>query len=121
MRYMFLIYGQEIERPARSAQEQENLKSEQWAVMDDAAAQGIFHGAEPLHPSSTATVVRMQDGQPLVSDGPFAETKEQLAGYFILDCKDLDAAILWATRMRTDCQGGPGCVEIRPIAALPPR
>jgi hypothetical protein len=56
-----------------------------------------------------------------VTDGPFAETKEQLAGYYILDCKDLDEAIAWAARFPEASKGGGGCVEIRPILALPPR
>ena len=54
-------------------------------------------------------------------DGPFAETKEQLAGYYILDCKDLDEAIAWAARIPTACKGASGCIEIRPIMALPSR
>jgi hypothetical protein len=56
-----------------------------------------------------------------VLDGPFAETKEQLAGYYILDCKDLDEAIGWAAKIPTACKGGEGCVEIRPIMGLPSR
>ena len=57
----------------------------------------------------------------MVTDGPFAETKEQLAGYYILDCRDLDEAIAWASRIPTGCKGGDGCVEIRPIMDLPAR
>jgi hypothetical protein len=63
----------------------------------------------------------MEGGKPLVLDGPFAETKEQLAGYYILDCKDLDEAIGWAAKIPTACRGGEGCVEIRPIMGLPSR
>jgi hypothetical protein len=90
-------------------------------VMDETRSMGIFEGAEPLHPTATATTVRIAGGKPLVLDGPFAETKEQLAGYYILDCKDLDEAIGWAAKIPTACKGGEGCVEIRPIMALPPR
>ncbi|MGH9394537.1 MAG: YciI family protein, partial [Terriglobales bacterium] len=75
--------------------------------------------AEPLHPTRTATTVRIQRGKPLISDGPFAETKEQLAGYYILDCRDLDEALEWAARIPTTCQGGSGCIEVRPIVAQP--
>jgi hypothetical protein len=94
--------------------------------MDETRARGIFEGAEPLHPTATATTVRMEGGKPLVLDGPFAETKEQLAGYYILDCyildcKDLDEAIGWAAKIPTICKGGEGGVEIRPIMGLPPR
>jgi hypothetical protein len=63
----------------------------------------------------------MEGGTPLVLDGPFAETKEQLAGYYILDCKDLDEAIAWAAKIPSACKGGAGCIEIRPIMGLPPR
>jgi hypothetical protein len=63
----------------------------------------------------------MQDGQALITDGPFAETKEQLAGYYILECADLDEAIEWATKIPSSCKGGEGCIEIRPLPGLPSR
>jgi hypothetical protein len=104
-----------------SVAEREQLRAAHWAVMDETRAKGIFHGAEPLHPTATATTVRIDGGRPLVIDGPFAETKEQLAGYYILDCKDLDEAIAWAARIPTACKGAAGCIEIRPMAQLPAR
>jgi hypothetical protein len=121
MRYMFLIYGRETEMAEGSPEEWEQVKAGHWAVIDDARKRGVLEGAEPLQPTVTATTIRIEDGRPLILDGPFAETKEQLAGYYILDCKDLDEAIGWAARIPTSCRGGEGCVEIRPIAALPPR
>ena len=121
MRYMFLIYSREIEMAGISAADMDELKAAHWAVMDETRARGIFEGAEPLHPTATATTVRMEGGKPLVLDGPFAETKEQLAGYYILDCKDLDEAIGWAAKIPTACKGGEGCIEIRPIMGLPSR
>jgi hypothetical protein len=121
MRYMFLIYGRETEIAEGSPEEWEQVKAGHWAVIDDARKRGVLEGAEPLQPTATATTIRIEDGRPLILDGPFAETKEQLAGYYILDCKDLDEAIAWAVRIPTSCRGGEGCVEIRPIAALPPR
>ena len=121
MRYMFLIYGRETEMAAGSSEEWEQVKAGHWAVIDDARERGVLLGAEPLQPTATATTIRIENGRPLIHDGPFAETKEQLAGYYILDCKDLDEAIGWAARIPTSCRGGEGCVEIRPIAALPPR
>ena len=57
----------------------------------------------------------------LITDGPFAETKEQLAGYFVLDCKDLDEALEWASKIPMGCGGGTGCVEVRPIRQLTPQ
>jgi hypothetical protein len=62
----------------------------------------------------------VQDGKALTTDGPFAETKEQLAGYYILDCKDLDEAIEWAAKIPSSCGGASGCIEIRPLRGLSP-
>jgi hypothetical protein len=121
MRYMFLIYSRETDMAGLSAADMEELKAAHWAVMDESRTKGIFHGAEPLHPTATATTVRVEGSRPLVLDGPFAETKEQLAGYYILDCRDLDEAITWAAKIPTACKGGEGCVEIRPIMDLPAR
>lgn len=118
MRYMFLIYSRET---AVSQVDMEDLKARHWAVMEETQRLGIFQGAEPLQPTSTATTVRMQEGKPLLLDGPFAETKEQLAGYYILECRDLDEAIGWAARIPSGCKGLDGCIEIRPLGAVPPR
>jgi hypothetical protein len=83
--------------------------------MEEARRAGVFVAADPLASTATATTVRVVDGQSLVIDGPFAETKEQLAGYYILECRDLDDAIDWARRLPTECGGGIGSVEIRPM------
>ena len=74
-----------------------------------------------MAPTVTATTVRMQDGKALVMDGPFAETKEQLAGYYIIECENLDEAIEWAAKIPTACQGTEGCIEIRPMKGLASR
>ena len=95
MRYMLLIYTREDEERKASAE----------------AMQAVAAG----HMAATATTVRMRDGKALTTDGPFAETKEQLAGYYILTCRDLDEAIEWAARIPTACGGNDGCVEIRPL------
>ena len=121
MRYMFLIYSREAKMAEASAADREKLIAAHWAVMDETKKKGIFVGAEPLHPTATATTIRTENGKPLILDGPFAETKEQLAGYYILDCADLDEAIAWAEKIPTACKGGDGCIEIRPIMGLPPR
>ncbi|HEY8224845.1 MAG TPA: YciI family protein [Pyrinomonadaceae bacterium] len=115
MRYMLLIYSRE---GSTSAEEEKAIAMTHHAVMKEATQKGIFHGAEPLMPTSTATTVRRQDGQILVTDGPFAETKEQLAGYYILDCENLDEAVGWARKIPTACHGGEGSVEIRPIRSM---
>ena len=121
MRYMFLVYSRERDFAGASPHDREKVKAGHWAVMDESRRKGVFIAGEPLQPTATATTVREEDGRPLVLDGPFAETKEQLAGYYILDCKNLDEAIAWAAKIPTACKGEDGCIEIRPIASIPPR
>jgi hypothetical protein len=75
----------------------------------------VLIGAEPLAPTRTATTVRVQNGKVIVTDGPFAETKEHLAGYYIIECENMDQAIEWAAKIPTACQGSEGCIEIRPM------
>ena len=120
MRYMFLIYSQE--RPdGLPPEEIEDLKNRHWAVMQEARQKGILLAVERLKPTALATTVRAQLGKSITLDGPFAETKEQLAGYYILECGHLDEAIEWAKKIPTSCKGAEGCIEIRPVADLPPR
>ena len=114
MRYMMLIYSKETEG-GMTREEADQIKAAHRVVLHEASQKGVLQGAEPLAPTTTATTVRVQDGKSLITDGPFAETKEQLAGYYILDCKDLDEAIEWAAKIPTACKGGEGCIEIRPL------
>jgi hypothetical protein len=114
MRYMLLIYSQETDEP-RPPEEVDRVVQGHRAVMTETGEKGILLGCERLKPTRTATTVRMKEGLPMTIDGPFAETKEQLAGYYILECKDLDEAIEWASRIPTQCKGREGSVEIRPI------
>jgi len=118
MRYMFLIYSQERPEGPHPA-EIEDIKNRHWAVMQDAKQRGVLLAVEGLKPTSLATTVRASQGKSVTLDGPFAETKEQLAGYYILECKDLDEAIGWASRIPSSCKGLEGCIEIRPVADLP--
>jgi hypothetical protein len=118
MRYMFLIYSREMSGE-RSPEALEALKNGHRAVIEDAQKRGVLLGLAGLKPTATASTVRIQDGKPVTLDGPFAETKEQLAGYYILDCKDLDEALQWAARIPTACKGGDGCIEVRPVADIP--
>jgi hypothetical protein len=104
---LFLVYTNEQAREAMSPQERAGVIGEHQAVMDETRRRGIFCEADPLEPTATATTVRVQGGKVLITDGPFAETKEQLAGYYILECKDLDEALEWAARIPTACGGGP--------------
>ena len=113
MRYMMLVYTRED--AAIAPDEMERVASGHRALMEETSKLGILHGAEPLAQTSSAKTIRHQDGKVMVIDGPFAETKEQLAGYYIIDCKDLDEAIQWASKIPTECGGAQGSVEIRPF------
>jgi hypothetical protein len=116
MKYMLLIYMGEN---AMSETEREHCYVESTQLAHDLAASGKYLAANPLQPVSTATSIRMRDGKRLVTDGPFAETREQLGGYFLIDAKDLDEAIGIAARIPG---ARKGTVEIRPlieIAGLP--
>ncbi len=113
MRYMMLIYTREDAQ--MSAEEGATVAHAHEEVMKQATQRGILQGAEPLAPTSSAFTVRHHDGQVMVTDGPFAETKEQLAGYYILDCKTRAEAIEWASKIPTQCGGAQGSVEIRPF------
>jgi hypothetical protein len=117
MRYMMLIYSQEDESVTHD--DMSAVAAAHRAVMEEARQRGVFCSAEPLQASVTATTLRVHNGATMVTDGPFAETKEQLARYYILDCEDLDEALAWAARIPTACAGRIGCVEIRPIREFP--
>ena len=118
MRYMLLVYSTERAEAQADPAEMQAIMQGHQAVMEGTMKAGILRAADPLHPTSTATTIRVQNGKPIVTDGPFAETKEQLGGYYILDCKDLDEAISWAGKIPTACKGGTGCIEIRPILEI---
>jgi hypothetical protein len=113
MRYMMLVYTKED--VGLTPEETGQLASAHRALMDETGKLGILEAAEPLARTATAKTVRHKEGQLMVTDGPFAETKEQLAGYYILECKDLDEAIQWASKIPTECGGGQGSIEIRPF------
>jgi hypothetical protein len=113
MRYMLLIYSRED--PSITQAELADVAARHVSLLEESARRGVLKAADPLAPSNTATTVRVENGKVLVTDGPFAETKEQLAGYYILECRDLDEALDWAAKIPTSCQGAPGYVEVRPI------
>jgi hypothetical protein len=116
MRYMLLIY---LEEQSVSDTEREHCYVESAQFANQLSSSGHYLAAAPLHPVSTATSVRVREGKRLVTDGPFAETREQLGGYFLVDAKDLDEAISIAAKIPG---ARLGTVEIRPvmeIAGLP--
>ena len=113
MKYMLLIYGEET---AWTQDEMTKCYEESTALTHDLAARGQFLGASPLHSVSTATTVRVRNGQSIVTDGPFAETREQLGGYFLIEARDLNEAISIASRIPGARRG---TVEVRPVVELP--
>ena len=116
MKYLLLIYMGE---QAMSEAQREHCYVESAQLARELHGKGQYLAANPLHPVSTATSFRVRDGKPLVTDGPFAETREQLGGYFLVDANDLDEAIGIARRIPA---ARLGTVEIRPVlevAGLP--
>ena len=117
MRYMFLVYSKEM--PDARPEDREDVARRHGAVMAEATGKGVLLGADPLHPTSSAKTVRTNNGKASILDGPFAETKEQLAGYYMIDCRNLDEALEWAKKIPTGCKGGEGCIEVRPVRDIP--
>ena len=113
MQYMLLIYLDE-NAPTQAEREQCYKESSEYAR--ELAASGKCLATAPLYPTSTATSIRMRDGKRLVTDGPFAETREQLGGYYIINVQDLDEAISIASQIPA---GRWGTVEIRPVIEIP--
>ncbi|MBX3014295.1 MAG: YciI family protein [Caldilineaceae bacterium] len=112
MRYMLLIYTNESQMTQVTEEEGNTIMAAYYAYGAEATAAGVYRSGEALEPASVAKTVRVRDGKALVTDGPFAETKEQLGGFYVLQCNDLDEALHWANK----CPGityAP--IEIRPI------
>jgi hypothetical protein len=112
MKYLLLIYSDEN---ALSESEREQCYGESLQLAHQINSAGQYLGAAPLHPTSTATSVRVRDGKRFVTDGPFAETREQLGGFFLIDAKDLDEAISVAERLP---MARRGTIEVRPVVEL---
>lgn len=107
MRYLILIYENEATAP------QDPGEFQKWTdYTERLKASGSLLGGEALQPTSTATTVRVKNGKVLTTDSPFAETKEQLGGFYMVSCKDLDEALKWAAEIPS---AGRGPVEVRPI------
>jgi hypothetical protein len=113
MKYMLLIYADEN---AWTDDERQRCYAESTELTHDLNARGQYVSANPLQPVATATSVRVREGKPIVTDGPFAETREQLGGYFLVDAKDLNEAIAIAGRIPG---ARKGTVEVRPVVEIP--
>jgi len=113
MKYMLLVY---LEEKALSEGEREHCYVESAQLAQDLSSSGKYLSAGPLHPVAMATSVRVRNGKRLVTDGPFAETREQLGGYYLIDARDLDDAMSIAERVPV---AKVGTIEIRPLLEIP--
>jgi hypothetical protein len=114
MQYMLLIYGDEKIWSEMSESEIKRTMQAYVEFSRELAASGALRGGSELQSVASATTVRVRNGKPLICDGPFAETKEQLGGYYLIDVADLDAAIHWAAKIPSAAHGS---IEIRPQTA----
>jgi hypothetical protein len=115
MQYMLLIYDNETAMRSRSEAEMGQLLSAYQKFTQDIVSAGYFKAGDALQPTSSATTVRLREGKTLVTDGPFAETKEQLGGYYLIEAQDLDEAIGIAARVPSALLGS---IEVRPIRKM---
>jgi hypothetical protein len=115
MKYMFLIYLDEARMASVKKEDVTKMMPAYFAYTEAMMKAGILVGGDQLAPTSTATTVRNADGKAKVLNGPYAETKEQLGGYYVVDVPDLDAALSWASR----CPGAAnGTIEVRPLIGM---
>lgn len=116
MQYMLLIYSSEAEWSKIPPNEADKIFGSYMGYTQDMAKAGVLRAGEALKPINTATTVRVRSGKVTTTDGPFAETKEQLGGYYIIDVPSLDEAIKWASK----CPSAPfGSIEVRPVLPTP--
>ena len=112
MKYAFTIYTDETQRENATPEQMQQVSQAYFELTQEMEQKGVLVAGDGLYPTPTATTVRVRDGERNVTDGPFAETKEQLGGFYVLDVKDLDDAIEWAAKIPT---AQLGSVEIRPV------
>jgi hypothetical protein len=115
MQYMMLIYDDEKLWASMSEEERGRVFQEYGTYTQELRDKGAYVDGDPLQPTSTATTVRVRDGEQLTTDGPFAETKEQLGGYYIVDVETLDEAIEWAAKIPS---ARLGSIEVRPVMSI---
>jgi hypothetical protein len=112
MKYMALIYGNDALGSQATPEQMDAVMAAYNVFGEEAHKHGVMVSGEALQPTSTATTVRVREGKTLITDGPFAETKEQLGGFYILDCPTLDEALEWAAKIPG---AHTGSIEVRPI------
>jgi hypothetical protein len=112
MKFLAIIYNDESIYANATPEEIGATFAAHGKFGEDATAAGVFAGGEGLQPVAAATTVRVRDGERLLTDGPYAETKEQIGGYYLLDCRDLDDALNWAAQIP---EAKTGAIEVRPV------
>ncbi|MBC8078088.1 MAG: YciI family protein [Chloroflexales bacterium] len=112
MRYITLIYGNEAAEASFSPEEQQAQFAAHIAYAQELREKGVMKGGDPLLPTSAATTVRVRDSKALTTHGPFAETAEQLGGYYVIECANLDEALAWAAKNPSATYGS---IEVRPV------
>lgn len=112
MRYIALIYSNESDRENSTPEAMQQIMAEYRAFDEQVKAAGKWVAGDALKDTASATTIRVRDGKTMMTDGPFAETKEQLGGYYLLECDDLDEALAWASKIPTTKYGS---VELRPV------
>jgi hypothetical protein len=112
MKFLAIIYNDESSYASATPEQVGAIFQAHGEFGQAATEAGVFAGGEGLQPVATATTVRVRDGERMLTDGPYAETKEQLGGYYLLDCKDLDDALNWAARIP---EAKTGSIEVRPV------
>ena len=117
MRYLCLLVGEPgRDDPVPGSPEFMQMLSDYQSATQAMATAGVLVDSGPLQPPSAATTLRVRDGEALLTDGPFAELKEQIGGYYVLDCADLDEALRWAATIPA---ASFGCIEVRPLMVMP--
>ena len=117
MQYLLLIYGNEADRVNATKADMETMFAQYRDFTQSIVQSGHMKAGDALQPTTTATTVRVRDGKTLTTDGPFAETREQLGGYYLVEAKDLDEATKLAARIPG---AQVGSIEVRPVMQLPP-
>ena len=112
MKYLLMIYNDQDANAKKTPAERDRTMQEYWAFTKEVKDRNVYVAAEALTPTSSATTVRVRNGRTMTTDGPFAETKEQLGGFYLLDCANLDEAIELAAKIPHAAEGS---IEVRPI------
>ena len=116
MQYMILIYDDETKWASMKDGSRDEMMAAYMAYTREMKDAGVLRAGDALEPTSTATTVRLRQGKTLVTDGPFAETKEQFGGYYLIECKNIDEATKWAAKCPT---ANVGSIEVRPVQVYP--